>query len=522
MGIFLNPGGGKLKISQNSEIYVDKSGMLSVLNKKLNTEQRFVCVSRPRRFGKSMIANLISAYYDYTVDDSLFEGLKIASDGSYARHRGQYDVIKINMQEFLSNAEDMAELLQLLKKAICRELQKEYPHINYIFPDKLMFTMQDVYAETGRQFIIVIDEWDCIFREKRNHKAEQDAYLDFLRDWLKDKEYVALAYMTGILPIKKYGTHSALNMFSEFSMLDQGEMAEYTGFTETEVRELCGRYGMDFEQTKEWYDGYHFEECGSIYSPRSVVEAMERRKFSNYWNQTETFEALRFYIDMDFDGLREAVLSVMAGGRTQVDARSFVNDMETFQAADDVLTLLVHLGYLGYDFPSGEIYLPNKEIMDEFVTATTISKWSEIMKSVKASQAILQATLEGDEMAVAAGLEAAHLEMSHLQYNDENALSYTVSLAYYAARQQYLMFRELPTGKGFADLVFVPKKRFADLPAIVAELKWNLEADTAIEQIKRQEYPKALQDWGEREIILVGISYDKKSRKHSCVIERLG
>lgn len=239
-------------------------------------------------------------------------------------------------------------------------------------------------------------------------------------------------------------------------------------------------------------------------------------------SQTETFEALRFYIDMDFDGLREAVLSVMAGGRTQVDARSFVNDMETFQAADDVLTLLVHLGYLGYDFPSGEIYLPNKEIMDEFVTATTISKWSEIMKSVKASQAILQATLEGDEMAVAAGIEAAHLEMSHLQYNDENALSYTVSLAYYAARQQYLMFRELPTGKGFADLVFVPKKRFADLPAIVAELKWNLEADTAIEQIKRQEYPKALQDWGEREIILVGISYDKKSRKHSCVIERLG
>ena len=521
MGIYLNPGAGKLQMSMNSEIYVDKSGMLAKLNRFINTEQRFVCVSRPRRFGKSMIANLMSAYYDHTVDGNIFEGMEIASADSYSRHRGQYDVIKLNMQEFLSNGGDMTGLLDMLRAAICRELKKTYPEADYRFPGKLMFSMQDVYAMTKRQFVIIIDEWDCIFREKKNHKAEQDAYLDFLRDWLKDKEYVALAYMTGILPIKKYGTHSALNMFSEFSMLDQGIFAEYTGFTEAEVRHLCSRYGMDFEQTKEWYDGYRFEECGSIYSPRSVVQAMLMRKFSNYWNQTETFEALRFYIDMDFDGLREAVLSVMAGGRPEIDARSFVNDMETFQTADDVLTLLVHLGYLGYDFPAGEIYLPNKEIMDEFITATTVSKWSEIMKSVKASKAILTATLEGDAQAVAEGVGKAHLEMSHLQYNDENALAYTVSLAYYAARQQYVMLRELPTGKGFADLVFIPKKRFGHLPAIVAELKWNHGADTAISQIKRKEYPQVISDWGAGEMILVGISYDRKSRQHGCVIERV-
>ena len=521
MGIYLNPGAGKLKKSMNSEIYVDKSGMLAKLNQFINTEQCCICVSRPRRFGKSMLANLISAYYDHTVDDRIFDGLRIAGEESYSRHRGHYDVIKVNMQEFLSNTSGMEELLKLLKLVLGRELRREYDDVELTLPDSLMFTMQEIYAATARQFIIIIDEWDCIFREKKNHRAEQDAYLDFLRDWLKDKEYVALAYMTGILPIKKYGTHSALNMFAEFSMLDQGLFAEYTGFTEAEVRELCDRYGMDFEQTKEWYDGYHFEECGSIYSPRSVVMAMLMKKFSNYWNQTETFEALRVYIDMDFDGLREAILSVMAGGRTEIDARSFVNDMETFVSADDVLTLLVHLGYLGYDFPTREIYLPNKEIMDEFVTATSVSKWSEVMKSVKASKAILAATLEGDAKAVAEGVEKAHLEMSHLQYNDENALAYTVSLAYYAARQQYLIIRELPTGKGFADLVFLPKRRFGSLPALVVELKWNRTADTAIEQIKRKEYPQVLQDWGGHEIILAGISYDKESREHSCVIERL-
>lgn len=221
MGTYLNPGAGKLQQSRNSEIYVDKSGMLKYLNHVINTEQRFVCVSRPRRFGKSMSANLISAYYDHTVDGRmLFHGMEFENDESFAEHVSNYDVIKINMQEFLSNSADMTMLLTLLKKAILRDLLREYPDFDYLMPDKLLFTMQDIYNETHRQFVIIIDEWDCIFREEKNHKEQQDQYLDFMRDWLKDKEYIALAYMTGILPIKKYGTHSALNMFSEFSMLD--------------------------------------------------------------------------------------------------------------------------------------------------------------------------------------------------------------------------------------------------------------------------------------------------------------
>lgn len=521
MGTYLNPGAGKLRQSRNSEIYVDKSGMLSYLNHVINTEQRFVCVSRPRRFGKSMSANLISAYYDHTVDGrTLFHGMEIESDKSFAKHVSNYDVIKINMQEFLSNSTDMTMLLTLLKKAILRDLLREYPDFDYLMPDKLMFTMQDIYNETQRQFIIIIDEWDCIFREEKNHKEQQEQYLDFLRDWLKDKEYIALAYMTGILPIKKYGTHSALNMFSEFSMLDQGRLAVYTGFTEAEVKALCERYNMDFIQTQEWYDGYRLEGCGEVYSPRSVVQSMLMGKFNNYWNQTETFEALRVYIDMNYDGLRDAILTVMAGGRVEIDSRSFVNDMVTFHSADDVLTLLVHLGYLGYDEPQKEIFVPNKEIMDEFVTATTRSEWSEVMHSIKKSKALLKATLAGDETAVAQGIAEAHLETSHIQYNDENALSYTLSLAYYAAREHYQMIRELPTGKGFANIVFIPKKRFADRPAILVELKWNHDAQTAITQIKENHYPRLLQDLDYKEIILVGVSYDKKNRVHNCRIEQ--
>jgi len=522
MGIYLNPGAKKLQKALNSEIYIDKSGIIGYLNKVVDTEQCFVCVSRPRRFGKSMAANLISAYYDRTVDVKyLFRNMKIASEPGFARYAGQYDVIKLNMQEFLSNSQDMEEMLALIKKSLLWDLLEEYPGFRYFDSANLSRTLMDIYRNTQRQVVIIIDEWDCVFREEKNHKQEQEAYLDFLRDLLKDKEYVALAYMTGILPIKKYGTHSALNMFSEFSMLDQGALAEYTGFSEDEVKSLCQRYDMDFVQAKEWYDGYYLEECGDIYSPRSVVQSMLMHKFNNYWNQTETFEALRLYIDMNFDGLRDAILAVMAGGRVEIDSRSFSNDMTTFHSADDVLTLLVHLGYLGYDFPHKEIFIPNKEIMDEFVTATTRSEWAEVLRSIKKSKELLQATLEGNETIVAKGIAAAHLETSHIQYNDENALSYTVSLAYYAARECYQMIRELPTGKGFADVVFVPKARYANKPAIVVELKWNEEVDTAIEQIKRNNYPQVLKEWGSRNIILVGITYDKKSREHHCKIEKM-
>ena len=520
MGIYLNPGDEKFQMAKESKIYIDKTGMLVYLNQMISTELRYICVSRPRRFGKSMAANMVSAYYDRTVDARAdFAGLQIVRDKSFAKYCSRYDVLALNMQEFLSRSQDMQALLALLKKSILWELLEEYPEYRYFDDEDLARTMADIYNKTKRPFVIVIDEWDCIFREyKENHEAQRQ-YLDFLRDWLKDKVYIGLAYMTGILPIKKYGTHSALNMFMEYSMTNPRELAKYAGFTESEVEQLCERYHMDLAETRQWYDGYHFKTIGAIYSPRSVVFAMLGRVYDNYWNQTETFEALQIYIDSNFEGLKDAILILLSGDRKKVDIRSFANDMTTFHNADDVLTLLVHLGYLGYDFERQEVFIPNKEIMSEFVTATTVSKWTEILKSVKCSDGLLQATWRMDEASVANGISEAHFETSHLQYNDENALSYTVSLAYYSAREYYHVVREMPAGKGFADLIFIPRKKYADIPAMVVELKWNQSANTAIQQIKDKCYGDALADY-KGSMLLVGISYDKIHREHHCRIEK--
>lgn len=519
MGIYLNPGNEKFVQAVNSEIYVDKTGLIRYTNKIMNTLQQYICVSRPRRFGKSVAANMLTAYYSRGCNSGkLFEGLAIAQDVNYEKHLNQYDVIFLNMQEFLSRSSNMEEMIDSIKNSLLWDLLGEYPDFRYFDTVNLMRTMQDIYQNTKRPFVIIVDEWDCIFREYREHKEEQEKYLDFLRDFFKDKEYICLAYMTGILPIKKYGTHSALNMFTEFSMMNPGPLAEYTGFTEKEVEELCLKYGRSLQEMKEWYDGYRFEKAPSVYSPRSVVLAVLSGVCDAYWNQTETFEALRMYIDMNFEGLKDDVLSMIAGENVAVNTGSFTNDMVTFHSEDDVLTLLIHLGYLGYDFNNKCVFIPNNEIRNEYVNAVSVSQWGEVSKALKNSADTLQAIWNGRTSQVIEGIEQAHFETSHIQYNDENALSYTISLALYAARNFYTVYRELPAGKGFADMVFIPRKKFPDKPALVVELKWNKDAEGAIKQIKDKQYCKSLEDYA-GQILLVGINYEPGTKEHTCIIE---
>ena len=521
MGSYLNPGNEKFAQCVNSEIYVDKTGLIKYCSRVMNSLQKYICMSRPRRFGKSVSADMLSAYYSRGCDSSeLFAGLEIAEDGKHTENINQFNVLFLNMQEFLSRTDSMEKMLDLLKKRVSRELVREYPQVDYFDREDLLGCIQDVYDETKIQFIIIIDEWDCIFREYRSETEAQKMYLDFLRDMLKDKGYIALCYMTGILPIKKYGTHSALNMFDEFSMTYQGALAQYVGFTEEEVRGLCERYGMDFEETKKWYDGYHLEGVGSVYNPRSVVSAMRFGKFQFYWNQTETFEALRSYIDMNFEGLKDAVLKMMDGKNgVPVDVRSFTNDMVTFRSKDDVLTLLVHLGYLGYRSDLEEVFIPNEEILNEYVTSISNSDWGEVSRALKHSREALAAVWNRDEAAVAKAVEQAHFETSYLQYNDENALSYTISLALYVARNYYTVIKELPAGKGRADIVYLPRKQHTDKPALLVELKWNQAAESAIAQIRDKCYPKALEDY-RGNLLLVGVSYDGKTKEHFCRTEQ--
>lgn len=522
MGSYLNPGTDLFRRALNSEIYVDKTAMIAELNRAINTERCCVCVSRPRRFGKSMAANMIAAYYDHTsVDDDIFNKLSISKIPGGMKERGRYDVIRINMQEFLSNSHDVAGMVKLLEKAVLRDIQKAYPRVDYLMPDRLMFSLADVFSETGRSFVIIIDEWDCIFREFPHDEKAQRMYLDFLRDVLKDKPYVALAYMTGILPIKKYGTHFALNMFTEFSMEHPDRMAPFVGFTEEETKSLCQHYGMDFAECRALYDGYSFPGCPHVYSPKSVVDAMLSHRFGSYWTRTETYEALQVYIDLNEDGLRDAIMKMMGGGRQKIDTGTFQNDMTTFHSADDVMTLLVHLGYLGYDSINEEVFIPNNEVMKEYVNATRQGgEWEIVSSAIRASDTLLAAVFSGNEEKVASGVESAHLETSHIQYNDENALSYTLSLAFYSARRYYNIVREMPAGKGFADLAFLPRPRHMDKPAMLVELKWDKYAQTAISQIHDKQYGEALAPFAGR-LILVGISYDRKTRKHSCRIERV-
>ncbi len=522
MGIYLNPGNRGFWESVRSEIYVDKTGLIAETNKCINTEQKFLCVSRPRRFGKSMTLKMLAAYYSCGCDSKeLFAGRSIAENPTYKEHLNRYDVVFLNMQQFLIEASS-GKVTEYLEQEVLEELNEEYGTVLKGREMGLAATFRKIYAKTDKQFIFLIDEWDCVMRERQESETLQKQYLDFLRNLLKDQPYVALAYMTGILPVKKYGQHSALNMFWEYSMTNQKSLEEYTGFTEEEVKGLCGRFGMDFTEASSWYDGYQFKKYRHVYNPKSVVEAMICGEFSNYWTITETYEALKIYIDMDFDGLQSDIVQMLGGGRVKVNMRSFQNDMKNFRTKDDVLTLLIHLGYLAYDSKEEEAFIPNKEIIGEFENAMSVSGWPEIVRILKASDKLLEDTLNGDERSVAEGLDRAHTEAaSILTYNDENSLACAIGLAYYSARKDYRLIRELPAGHGFADIVFLPLPS-VNKPALVVEVKYDKTAHTAIQQIKDRQYTQALEGYA-GEILAVGINYDRDNvnKPHSCVIERI-
>ena len=535
MGIYLNPGCENFKRSLSSAIYIDKSMLISVVNSQINTQQMYMCLSRPRRFGKTMGLDMLAAYYAYGQDSrALFDGLKIKGDPSYEEHINRYDVIKLNITQFTGRETSVEAALAKLERYVLFDLLDAYEQKVRLRDEKdLIQTLNDVYASTGRQFIFLIDEWDCLFREYKEDTASQKKYLDFLRNLLKDQPYVALAYMTGILPVKKYGTHSALNMFDEYSMINPGELAPYFGFTEEEVEVLCKGNGMSFEEARSWYDGYQlYYKTGepgrkekrriSVYSPKSMVAAVMNGEFDTYWNNTETYEALKVYIEMNFDGLRDRIVRMIAGEKIPVNSGTFTNDMTTFATADDVLSLLIHLGYLSYDYEEKTVRIPNREVSIEFTNAIrVIGSYGEVSKSIEASKALLTALIEGDADAVSAGLSRAHEEISILTYNDENSLSCAITLAFYYAREYYTIIRELPAGKGFADIAFIPRRIHADKPALLIELKKDHTAGGAIDQIKEKNYPDALKEYSGN-LLLCGINYDSKTKEHTTVIEEAG
>ena len=557
MGTYLNPGKDSYQMAVNSMIFVDKTEMIQFLNSTVNTQQRYISVSRPRRFGKTMAADMICAYYDRTAHSrELFETKKLAQNTIVREETGglpwdqylqKFDVIRLVMTKFFKKGISVAKALEKMQRLVIRDLKKTYPEKDYFDDEDLIQTIEDVYADGDRQLVIVIDEWDSVFRERQDDKEGQKEYLDFLRDLMKDNSHIALAYMTGILPIKKYGKHSALNMFTEYSMIFPRQLARYSGFTEEEVEDLCKRYGRDYDAIKAWYDGYNVSDVVppdpgheelrvtghslkavryALYSPLSVVESMITGRIKNYWNQTETYEALAEYIRKDYGGLKDAVALMMDGGRLVIDTSTYQNDMTTFHSRDDVLSLLIHLGYLGYDDETSEVFIPNREILDEFKASTKSPEWISTFRSFELSQELLNATWNREEGKVAELLERFHDQAGNKTYSNEAALSYAIQLAYYAAQKYYTGILELDTGKGYADIVYLPAPKYSDKPVLLIELKYNKDADTAIDQIKRKEYPDRLSHY-RGNILMVGINYDKdiavnklEFKHHSCVIEQ--
>ena len=526
MGRFVNPDNSAFQVALNSKIYIDKTGLIEYTNSVLDTSDAYICNSRPRIFGKSYTANMLAAYYSKGCNsEEMFSGLDISRKSDFKTHLNQYDVIHIDIQWFLANCYNSNKIVSFLSDSVISELRDIYPDILPLGELSLPDSLSRIKDKTGQKFIIIIDEWDVLIRDEATNYYIQNEYINFLRGMFKGTEptkYIQLAYLTGILPIKKEKTQSAVNNLEEFTMLHSYELAPYIGFTENEVKMLCQKYDRDFEKVKKWYDGYLLENY-EIYNPKAVVSVMLRGKFRSYWSETGSYEVIVPLINMNYDGLKNTIIEMLSGQNVKVNTLTFKNDPANIQSKDDVITYLIHLGYLGYNEKDETAFIPNEEIRHELINAVKSTNWSDLIHFQYESNHLLDATLSMNTQEVAEQIQKIHSEYaSSIQYNDENSLSSVLTIAYLSSMQYYFKpIRELPTGKGFADFIYIPKPEYIrDYPALIVELKWNKNAKTALEQIKNKDYPEAIKQYTDN-VILVAINYDKKSKNHECIIEKL-
>ena len=523
MGTYFNPNNESFTRDKNSKIYIDKTGLLEYLNDVICTNSNCIAVSHARRFGKSHAAGMIDAYYSRGCDScELFKDTEIATKDNFKKHLNQYHVIHL----------DIASFWDFYKENIVEKITEYiYKDFKIVFGDELdyqdniSYVLMQIYQKTNIPFVIIIDEWDCVIRNSGN-EALVHKYLQFLHSLFKSEEskaFLALAYITGILPIKKIKDESALNNFDEYTMLKSKPITKYFGFTEKEVIGLCEKYDMDFETAKTWYNGYLIDGI-HMYNPNSVSLAMKKQDFDSYWKNTSSFESINTFITMNYAGLKDDIMTMLSGGKVMVETDAFKNDLSEIHSKDDAITALIHLGYLGYDADRKSAYVPNYEVAKAFQMALKTGEWSEISKAISRCDELLMATIDGNADKVAEIIELAHeTYTSVLQYNDENSLSCVLTMAYFTAPAYYNVVREFPTGKGFADLVFIPRANAGKRPAMVVELKYNQSADSAIQQIKERRYQGALSGYSDK-ILLVGVNYDadgEDKKKHTCVIEEL-
>ena len=465
MGTYINRGNNAWRNIVVQE-YVDKTSLIPLINATINTENRYSCVTRCRRFGKSMAAKMLCAYYDKSCDSrELFVGLKAEQDKSFETFLNRFNVLYLDVTSFTARPELRNSIVRNIQDKMIKEIKNAFPNVDYDENSDLMDVLSSIHQSTGEQFFFIIDEWDAIcreFPERQKMKGDPetisptilDEYVMLLRRLFKTQDsdrVFAGAYLTGILPIKRPNTESAMNNFCEYSMIRPGKMSSALGFTHEEVEAIIKKHEMDMAEMERWYDGYRIGKASRMFNPYSVMKAIYNEEYRSYWT-TGAYDSVITYIQMNFEGLKDDIIRMLTGEHVPVNTTAFQNDMHVVNSRNDVLTVLIHLGYLAYDYTTNQCYIPNKEVADEMNNAVNATKWTQLAKTIENSQNLLNATIAGNEQAVAKAID-------------------------------------------------------------------NQSADAAIEQIKRKEYPEKISEYT-GDILLVGINYDKETKQHTCYIER--
>ncbi|MDD5815242.1 MAG: AAA family ATPase [Bacteroidales bacterium] len=540
MGIYVNPGDSMFRFSLNSKIYVDKSPMINELNELIGTDERFLCMSRARRFGKTMMTNLMSAYYSRDCNSrEIFERLELSKQEGWDKYLNAFNVIQIDLQSCFSRTKDKNQVIDKLQTNVVNELREQFPSTRIPTAATIAESISIINKELGELFVIIIDEYDVLIRDNCVAASIRKDYIDFLNSIFKSNDVqkaVSLAYLTGILPILRETVQSKLNNFTEYTMLRPDQFAQYFGFTENEVRRLCLAKNADYDACKLMYDGYIFEKPTElaeqpdddgehvihVFNPNSVVKAVTKHKYDNYWVATSALEAITLYIDANIAGILEDIKALLKGEKeVKVDVLNYNNNVEHFATKDEIFTYLIHLGYLAYDPTKGTCHIPNGEISGAWLRIMSNAKGFEpIAQMIETSRKLIEATENGDKETVAKALDDSQADISSpLSYNRESTMQSAILMVYFYARKDYWIFSELASGCGYADVVLVPF--FIQKPIIIIELKKDGEPATAIEQIKSRNYAHAFRYHPGHEAVLVGITYDAESKQHRCLIEKV-
>ncbi len=541
MGYYLNSTSpaAAYKKTVDTTYFVDKSGLIGELISVMGTDDGNICLTRPRRFGKTSAANMIAAFFGKGCDTSdIFDHLTISKNPNYHKYLNQSNLIYINFSKMPENCRSYEQYINRITKRMKTELLTAYQDILSTEEDALWDIFSDIFDTYGEQFVFVIDEFDCIFHKDFITEDDRRAFIEFLANLLKDQPYTKLTYMTGVLPITKYSSGSTINNFREYDMATKKMYGEYFGFTETEVEMLYQRYLQEeslpevtLEDLKLWYDGYQIASGERLYNPRSVVYALSNNQIADYWTSSGSYMEIADYIIDNVDDIKEAIILMVEGESVPVVMKAQAATARTWTTKDEILSAMVVYGFLTYDEANETVRIPNRELMDEFnITVKKEASLHYLDSLAKESKRMLKATLEGDSKTVEDIMGFVHnTEAPIMNYNNENELASIVNLAYLGARDYYEVERESKSGKGYADIIFIPKDPSRD--GFIVELKVDHTAEEAIQQIKDNEYALKFKDISGRRkcrrILAVGINYLSDSsnlkvkKSHHCIIEIL-